>query len=106
MIGKSPILPGLDTPGNQMLLSQNMPDFVREDQMLSVAEVAARLNCIPSYVRHLCRRELIGHYKFGKFLKFDQSQIDAFLAKHKVEVFVQPEPKRKISPIDMRMGRF
>lgn len=83
-----------------------MPEeFVSITQMLTVDDVAVQLTRNASYVRRLCHQQKIGHYKFGKFLRFNQAQVDSFLAKHKVEVFVQPE-KKPLSATDLKMGRF
>lgn len=75
--------------------------FVNPAKLLSVDDVAVQLDCIPSYVRHLCSRAMIGHYKIGKFLRFDQAQVDAFLEKHRVAVFVQPEPKKRMDALTL-----
>lgn len=80
-----------------------MSGFVTPSKMLTVEDVAVQIGCIPSYVRHLCARAMIAHYKIGKFLRFDQEHVDAFLAKHKVEVFVQPDvkPKRRVDALGL-----
>lgn len=75
--------------------------FVNPAKLLSTDDVSVQLGCNRSYVRHLCARAMIGHYKIGKFLRFDQAQVNAFLDKHRVAVFVQPEPKRRLDALGM-----
>ncbi len=45
-------------------------------------EVAAYLRCSPSTVHRFVRRGQIPHYRFGRLVRFRQSEIEYWLALH------------------------
>ena len=55
--------------------------MVREKLMIA-REVAAYLRCSLSTVHRFVRRGQIPHYRFGKLVRFRQSEIEHWLALH------------------------
>ncbi len=53
-----------------------------QKQMMIVGEVAAYLRCSPSTVHRFVRRGQIPHYRFGRLVRFRQSEIEHWLSLH------------------------
>lgn len=55
------------------------------DEMLSKAEVAAMLSVNVSYVDRMLRERRLPFYKIGRFVRFARSDVDAYIARSKVD---------------------
>ena len=55
------------------------------DELLTAEEVAERLHTSLRFVRRLVAERRIGFTKVGKFVRFSAADIDAFIAKGRVE---------------------
>jgi excisionase family DNA binding protein len=53
----------------------------RRPPLIGIAEVAALLGVTVRYVRRLVDEDRIPYYKFGRPLRFDPAEIDAWLAR-------------------------
>jgi excisionase family DNA binding protein len=56
------------------------------DKLLTLAEVAERLNTTPRHVRRLVFERRIAHRKVGRYVRFHPDDVAEYIAAHRVEV--------------------
>jgi excisionase family DNA binding protein len=57
----------------------------RMDRLLTLAEVAERLNTTPRHVRRLVFERRIAYRKLGRYVRFHPDDVAEFVAAHRVE---------------------
>jgi excisionase family DNA binding protein len=57
----------------------------RSEALLSIDDVATRLDVTPRFVRRLVDERRVPFHKVGKFVRFQPADIDAFIANGRVE---------------------
>jgi excisionase family DNA binding protein len=55
------------------------------DRLLTVAEVAERLNTTPRHVRRLVFERRIAYRKLGSYVRFHPDDVAEYVAAHRVE---------------------
>jgi excisionase family DNA binding protein len=58
---------------------------VRERPLLSIEEAAAYLGVTPRWMRRAVERRTLPHIKLGRLVRFDQADLEAYLAEQRVE---------------------
>jgi excisionase family DNA binding protein len=56
------------------------------DKLLTLAEVAERLNTTPRHVRRLVFERRIAYRKLGRYVRFHSDDVEEYVAAHRVEV--------------------
>jgi excisionase family DNA binding protein len=56
------------------------------DKLLTLAEVAERLNTTPRHVRRLVFERRIAYRKLGRYVRFHPDDVAEYVAAHRVEV--------------------
>ena len=56
------------------------------DKLLTLAEVAERLNTSPRHVRRLVAERRIAYRKLGRYVRFHPDDVAEYVAAHRVEV--------------------
>ena len=56
------------------------------DRLLTLAEVAERLNTTPRHVRRLVFERRIAYRKLGRYVRFHPADVDEYIAANRVEV--------------------
>jgi len=56
------------------------------ENMLTMEEVAARLNTTPRHVRRLVSQHRIAYHKLGRYVRFHSADVDEYIAANRVEV--------------------
>ena len=56
------------------------------DKLLTLAEVAERLNTTPRHVRRLVSERRIAYRKLGRYVRFHPDDVAEYVATHRVEV--------------------
>jgi excisionase family DNA binding protein len=54
------------------------------DRLLTLAEVAERLNTTPRHVRRLMFERRIAYRKLGRYVRFHPDDVDEYVATHRV----------------------
>jgi excisionase family DNA binding protein len=55
------------------------------EKLLTLAEVAERLNTTPRHVRRLVFERRIAYRKLGRYVRFHPDDVDEYVATHRVE---------------------
>jgi excisionase family DNA binding protein len=58
----------------------------RMDRLLTVAEVAERLNTTPWHVRRLVFEHRIAYRKLGRYVRFHPDDLEEYISANRVEV--------------------
>jgi excisionase family DNA binding protein len=58
----------------------------RVDRLLTIAEVAERLNTTPRHVRRLVFERRIAYRKLGNYVRFHPDDVTEYVAAHRVAV--------------------
>jgi excisionase family DNA binding protein len=56
------------------------------DNLLTMEEVAERLNTTPRHVRRLVAQRRIAYRKLGRYVRFHPADVDEYIAANRVEV--------------------
>jgi excisionase family DNA binding protein len=64
------------------------------DRLLTLAEVAERLNTTPRHVRRLVFERRIAYRKVGRYVRFHPDDVDEYVAAHRVEAARPPAAGR------------
>jgi excisionase family DNA binding protein len=56
------------------------------DNLLTMREVAERLNTTPRHVRRLVSQHRIAYRKLGRYVRFHPADVDEYIAANRVEV--------------------
>lgn len=72
--------------------------------MLTAAEAAAKLRVSPATIYSLCRAGEIAHYRFGRAVRIEDADLDAYVARQKA-IVTTPEPTFK-RPNGLKEGGF
>jgi excisionase family DNA binding protein len=59
------------------------------DKLLTMEEVAERLNTTPRHVRRLVCERRIAYRKLGRYVRFDPADVDEYIAANRVEVGIR-----------------
>lgn len=59
--------------------------YTPRPRLLSMKEVAERLNTSQRHVRRLVEERRIPHLKVGHFIRFDPDELDGWLSQQRVE---------------------
>jgi excisionase family DNA binding protein len=59
---------------------------VSMDKLLTMEEVAERLNTTPRHVRRLVFERRIAYRKLGRYVRFDPADVDEYIAVNRIEV--------------------
>ena len=54
------------------------------EKLLTLAEVAERLNTTPRHVRRLVAERRIAYRKLGRYVRFHPDDVDEYVAAHRV----------------------
>ncbi len=54
------------------------------EKLLTLAEVAERLNTTPRHVRRLVAERRIAYRKLGRYVRFHPDDVDEYVATHRV----------------------
>jgi excisionase family DNA binding protein len=57
----------------------------RQQPLLTIDDVAARLGVQPRFVRRLVQQRRIPFHKIGKFVRFEQMDLDEFIDRGRVD---------------------
>ncbi len=55
------------------------------EKLLTLAEVAERLNTTPRHVRRLVFERRIAYRKLGRYVRFHPDDVDEYVATHRVD---------------------
>jgi excisionase family DNA binding protein len=56
------------------------------DNLLTMREVAERLNTTPRHVRRLVSQHRIAYRKLGRYVRFHPADVDEYIAANRVEI--------------------
>ena len=56
------------------------------DKLLTMEEVAERLNTTPRHVRRLVSARRIAYRKLGRYVRFHPADVDEYIAANRIEV--------------------
>jgi excisionase family DNA binding protein len=80
----------------------------RRSQLLTSDEVADRLNTSLRHLKRLREERRIPYFKVGKFVRYDDADVEAWLLAHRVEVMgdaVASSPSDRASRMQMATAR-
>jgi excisionase family DNA binding protein len=69
------------------------------ENLLTMEEVAKRLNTTPRHVRRLVSARRIAYRKLGRYVRFHPADVDEYIAANRVEVGVNQEAGGSVAPI-------
>ena len=69
------------------------------DKLLTMEEVAERLNTTPRHVRRLVSARRIAYRKLGRYVRFHPADVDEYIAANRVEVSATRRAGRSVAPI-------
>jgi excisionase family DNA binding protein len=65
------------------------------EKLLTLAEVAERLNTTPRHVRRLVFERRIAYRKLGRYVRFHPDDVDEYVAAHRIEAAGAPIDGRR-----------
>jgi excisionase family DNA binding protein len=68
-----------------------------EGELLSLEDVAKRLDVPPRFVRRLVAERRITYHKVGRYVRFHERDIADYLAANRVEAMQAPTVRRRAS---------
>jgi excisionase family DNA binding protein len=82
--------PGFEPPGghDEQTRRKAMTDTsfeVKHSKLIDVEAAAVRLGVSPRFVRRLVSERRVGFFKVGKYIRFDPTELDAWLAGCRVD---------------------
>jgi excisionase family DNA binding protein len=69
------------------------------ENLLTMEEVAERLNTTPRHVRRLVSARRIAYRKLGRYVRFHPEDVDEYIAVNRVEVDANRRASRAAAPI-------
>ena len=69
------------------------------ENLLTMEEVAERLNTTPRHVRRLVSTRRIAYRKFGRYVRFHPADVDEYIAANRVEVGAIRRPGGSVAPV-------
>ncbi len=69
------------------------------DRLLTLAEVAERLNTTPRHVRRLVFERRIAYRKLGRYVRFHPADVDEYIAANRVEAGANQRASGTAAPI-------
>jgi excisionase family DNA binding protein len=69
------------------------------ENLLTMEEVAERLNTTPRHVRRLVSARRIAYRKLGRYVRFHPADVDEYIAANRVEVGVNRRANGTAAPI-------
>jgi excisionase family DNA binding protein len=83
-----------------------MSERKRDERLLTLEEVADRLGVRPRFVRGLVAERRIAFLKVGRYVRFTERDVDAYLAAARIEAATTaPLPRRRAHPSGARPRR-
>ncbi len=72
------------TPATRGAVSPRSENMTARSQLLTIDEAAERLNVSVRFVRRLVAERRVPYLKIGKFVRFDQDDLDSWIAAQRV----------------------
>ena len=69
------------------------------ENLITMEEVAERLNTTPRHVRRLVFERRIAYRKLGRYVRFHPADVDEYIAANRVEVGATRRTGRSAAPI-------
>jgi excisionase family DNA binding protein len=69
------------------------------ENLLTMEEVAERLNTTPRHVRRLVSTRRIAYRKLGRYVRFHPADVDEYIAANRVEVVANRRAVRSVARI-------
>ena len=69
------------------------------ENLLTMEEVAERLNTTPRHVRRLVSARRIAYRKLGRYVRFHPADVDEYIAANRVEVGANQKAGGSVTPI-------